>query len=440
MTETIESPLIPEDALTKEQLFAKLADGQKPISVEELAEILDSTIKHDSNNKIITFLTMLLTYTEEDQINISFAAESSTGKSYIPLELAWYFPNVVEYCYVSPTAFFHDYGNFIVDPLDKRDVPEEKKHKIIEIDLYQKILIFMDQPHDMLLQRLRPLLSHDRKELTLKITDRKKSALRTKVIHILGYPTVIFCTAKFEMAEQERTRLLLLSPETDTDKIKDSIELKILKESNREAFKQFMESDPKRKWLRERVAAIQTYHIKNIIIEEEMRKLIQTKFFELHPKDKLVPRNQRDITRVIAFIKAHALLNLWQRKHDIIKDVVYVNQEDVLVGFKLYERISKANELGLPPGVYDIYIRLLKDDPNLTESGISRKEFQRRYFALFQRILGKKRLEEIITLLESTGLIIEEPDPTDKRMKSITFLQKLNTPAHVCTPPFSPKE
>jgi len=440
MTETIEPPLIPEDALTKEQLIAKLANGQKPISTAELAEILDSTIKHDSNNKIITFLTMLLTYTEEDQINISFAAESSTGKSYIPLELAWYFPNVVEYCYVSPTAFFHDYGNLITDPADKRNIPDEKKHKIIEIDLHQKILIFMDQPHDMLLQRLRPLLSHDRKELTLKITDRKKSALRTKVVHILGYPTVIFCTAKFEMAEQERTRLLLLSPETDTGKIKDSIELKILKESDREAFKQFMESDPKRKWLRERVAAIQTYHIKNIIIEEEMRKQIQTKFFELHPENKLVPRNQRDITRLIAFIKAHALLNLWQRKHDIIKDSVYVNQEDVDTGFKLYEGISKPNELGLPPGVYDIYIKLLKDDPNLTESGISRKEFQRRYFQLFNRILGKKRLEEIITLLESTGLVIEEPDPTDKRMKSITFLQKINTPEGVYTPPLLSKE
>lgn len=189
----------------KAGFFEALKDSTKPISMDKLTEILSSTIKHDEVNKVITFLAMLLTYTEEDQINISFTAESSTGKSYIPLELSWYFPkaDVIEYSYVSPTAFYHEYGILIPDPSDTREnVEPEKRRKIHHIDLHRKILIFIDQPHDLLLQRLRPLLSHDRKVIVSKITDsRAKFGLRTKTVKIEGYPTVLFCTAKFSMED-----------------------------------------------------------------------------------------------------------------------------------------------------------------------------------------------------------------------------------------------
>jgi len=71
--------------------------------------------------------------------------------------------------YSSPTAFFHDKGTW----------DEEKE--MITINLENKILIFLDQPHNQLLERLRPLLSHDQKELSYKITDkREKLGLRTK--------------------------------------------------------------------------------------------------------------------------------------------------------------------------------------------------------------------------------------------------------------------
>ncbi|MEM3579591.1 MAG: hypothetical protein QXL54_05160 [Candidatus Bathyarchaeia archaeon] len=156
--------------------------------MNDLVEILGSTVKYDNENKSICFLTMLLTYTDQDQINLGFIAESSTGKSYIPLELAWYFPkeDVLEYGYSSPTAFFHDYGSIEKDPFNE-------KHKVIHVNLAKKILIFLDQPHDALLQRLRPLLSHDRRKITLKITDkREKSGLRTKTVVLEGFPTVIF--------------------------------------------------------------------------------------------------------------------------------------------------------------------------------------------------------------------------------------------------------
>jgi len=401
----------------KTKLENDLKDMVRPVTLKEISEILNSTIKHDERNKLVTFQTMLLTYTNEDQINLSFTAESSTGKSYIPLELAWYFPkrDVLEYGYVSPTAFFHEYGTLLPDPTDNRNIEDEKKRKIVHIDLSKKILIFMDQPHDMLLQRLRPLLSHDRKVISHKITDRRKMAgLATKTVLIMGYCTVIFCTAKFTMEQQERTRLLLLSPETNPEKIRDAILLKIEKESNRKAFFDFMESNPKRTWLRDRVKAIKEHDVKNIIIPEDLRTKIAEKFFKNH--NSLIPRHQRDISRLMAMIKAHALLNAFQREQPL-EHTILANETDMEEGFRLYEEFSAANELGLPPEVFNIFEKL-KD--KIPEKGVTKREFSTLYYGIFHRTIGKKRLKQILDLLLTVGLLGEEENPEDRRQKLYT--------------------
>jgi len=154
------------------------------ITPDGILKILDLTIKEDNENKLLTFLGMLSAFTETSQINISFNAPSSTGKSYIPTEIATLFPqkDIVEVGYVSPTAFFHD-----------RASSYNKKKNEIVIDLSRKILIFLDQPHNLLLQHLRPFLSHDKKELILKITDKsQRGGLRTKNIRLIGFPAVVF--------------------------------------------------------------------------------------------------------------------------------------------------------------------------------------------------------------------------------------------------------
>jgi hypothetical protein len=409
-------------ALEREQ--REIDNIQRPVTPREVSEILDSTIKHDTKNKTITFLTMLLTYTREDQINIAYTAESSTGKSYIPLELAWYHPKacVIYIGYASPTAFFHDYGVLLPDPTDQRDVEEEKKRKIVRIDLSNKILIFLDQPHDLLLQRLRPLLSHDRETIMVKITDKRSRALRTKTVVLKGFPLVLFCTAKFSQEEQERTRLMLLSPETTQPKLRDAILVRIWRDGDRTAFRTFMESDTKRVWLRERVARIAWANIQHIVIPEAQREQIACRFFE--KRTHLIPRHQRDVGRLLALIKAHALLNLWHRE-ERLPDTIMANTEDVEEGFKLYEEISTANELGLPPEVYNIYEKLT---PEIGEIGVTRQEFQRLYYERFRHTIGKKRLREVLSILTTVGLLVEDVDPNDRRQKRVYPCQGVYIP------------
>ncbi len=63
-----------------------------PMTAQDLLEILGLTIKKDEENKIVAFLCQLSAYTDNSQFNVSFNAPSSTGKSFIPTEIARLFP------------------------------------------------------------------------------------------------------------------------------------------------------------------------------------------------------------------------------------------------------------------------------------------------------------------------------------------------------------
>jgi len=439
-------------------------ETDRKLTVDDLINVLGSTVKRDDENKIITFLSMLLTYTEEDQINLGFLAESSTGKSYIPLELSWYFPSedIIKLGYASPTAFFHDYGvlmhregilvNFEMKPTKekvKEDLEFEKDNPSREeieieykrqmrrwkellkgsyylVDLHQKIVIFLDMPHDLLLQRLRSLLSHDDREIALKITDkREKGGLRTKTIVIRGFPTVVFCSAKFSIADQEKTRLLLLSPEISQEKLRESIALKIEKEADREAFQKRMLEDPGRRFLKERVEMVKAARIKYVKIPEEKRSQIYQQFLEDHKF--LIPRHQRDISRLLAIIKAHALLNFMHRER--VGDSIIVNDEDVEAGFRLYYGVAEANEMGLSPELFNVYSKL---KPHFNSDGLNLIEFQAAYYREFHKPIGYDTARKTLKTLCSVGLLTEKTDPNDRRMpKYFVFDSGVKNSAHV---------
>ncbi|OGE36916.1 hypothetical protein A3D79_02245 [Candidatus Daviesbacteria bacterium RIFCSPHIGHO2_02_FULL_39_8] len=397
----------------------------KPISTTELVKILGLTIKRDEINKLLTFLAELSAYTEDSQLNISFNAPSSSGKSFIPTEIANLFPqkDLIEVAYCSPTAFFHDYGEF------------NKEKGGYTVDLSRKILIFLDQPHTMLLQHLRPMLSHDKKEIRLKITDKsQKAGLRTKNIYLIGFPTVIFCTAGLNLDEQEATRFLLLSPEVNQEKIREAIFEKVKKEANNALYKYELESNPERQVLKDRILAIKQELIREIKIGNPT--LVQEMF--LKRAKILKPRHQRDIGRVISLVKVFALLNLWFRERNGM--IITANEDDIQEAFKVWDAISESQELGLPPFVYNLYkdvvVTAYKDKNGEPESvvkiGLARQDIMQKHYEVYGRFPPTWQLkDQIIPLLEASGLITQEQDPTDRRKALIyptTLLSISKTP------------
>jgi hypothetical protein len=385
----------------------------KPITSEDLLKILGLTIKRDETNKIITFLAQLSAYTEDSQVNISFNAPSSTGKSFIPLEIVSLFPDedVIKLGNCSPTAFYHEQGEY------------DKATNTIKVDLSRKILIFLDQPSTQLLERTRSLLSHDEKIIKAKITDKnQKGGNRTKTVAIKGFPAVIFCTAGLRLDEQEATRFLLLSPEISYEKIREAIYEKIKKEADSKSYKDITESDPDRKLLKERILAIKEANIQEIKISNP--ELVQSEFFKDIKQPK--PRHQRDIARVISLIKVLALLNMWFREKD--GDAIIANNDDINEAFKIWQSISESQELNLPPYVLNLYKDVILEAYSGVKRGLSRQEIMKKHFEVYGRFLPDWQLRQwIIPMLETSGLITQEADGLDKRKMLIYPASEINS-------------
>lgn len=388
---------------TIEECHKKISIPQFNIlTSQDLISILGLTIKKDEENKLITFLCELSAYTESSQLNISFNAPSSTGKSYIPTEIAKLFPkeDIIEVGYCSPTAFFHDVGEFNKD-----------KNGYV-VDLSRKIVIFLDQPHTLLLQHLRPLLSHDKKEIHIKITDKSQRAgLRTKNILLRGFPAVIFCTAGLKIDEQETTRFILLSPETNQEKITEAIRQKIRKEADNDLYNLLLEENSERKLLIERIVAIKEAKIENIKISSP--EIIEEIFLA---KNKILkPRHQRDIGRIISLTKAFALLNFWFREKN--GSTITASKEDIKEAFKVWGVISDSQELNLPPFIYQIYKEVILPAWMAKHRiGLTRQEITQEHLRVCGRGLADWLLrQQIIPMLENTGLIAQKEDIEDRR-------------------------
>ena len=433
----------------------------RDMTTEQVADILGTTIKHDKTSKTLKFYGTILNYTEEDQQNFSSNGPSAVGKSWIVSEILEYFPaeDVLSKGYTSPTAFWHLNSELCRadgEPLDNRDryvedgvthweelnqLPpkgegrenwkekrkSEKRRlkaewdeidKFYIVNLEGKILHFRDQPHDKLLQNLRPVLSHDSKIIELNITDKtREGGHRTKKVLVIGYPTVHFNSVRFSLDEQERTRLWLTSPEIKQNKFRDTLKQQSVSLANRDAFKEELRKNEKRQLLKVRVRLIKESLVRKVNIKPAAAEAIYLKFLKDHPI--LTPRHQRDFPRLIAMIKSHALFNQWTREHNENGTAIYANSTDIEEGPKLCKELIESNELGLPPHVYRYYIEKLRPELDVNPYGLHKTDISCLYFNFYNTRIGKKSLKNMIDLLLETGLMIEDVDPDDRRRKKL---------------------
>jgi len=415
----------------KEDLFTKYAAhiaGEDPIdpasieemTIEELADILNSTIKFDDANKCIVFLGMLTAYTESDQLNIYLTGPSSSGKTHIANEVSYYFPaeDVDPLAEVSPTAFKHQ----------EQTIDPETGEKYVDCE--RKILLFTELPHHELQKNLRPLLSHDSKMIKSMTTDKNKSgSLGTKTVHIRGFAATIFCSTSNYMDEQERTRALLLSPDTTHEKIKVAKEMANERSADPKKFQAMIDADDKRRNLQDRIRYVKSLHIDTVIIPNKDKVL---QMFD-ETSRRVLPRQPRDIVHLNSLIKAVALLNAHSRIDE--SGQVIANDADIEAAIELWRKINTSQELGVTPYIENFYRAYMltpyneKLLNNVNTQGISREEVKREYFNVHGTPLNDDGFrKDIIPALKVADIIDEVDDPNDKRKKLILPKIDVETP------------
>jgi hypothetical protein len=396
----------------------------KEITLTDIGNVLSLTIKDDDSNKKIVFLGMLSAYTKQSQINISLNAPSSTGKTYIVKEVAGLFPKIdkIEIHAATPTSFFYE-----VDYFDKARNARFK-------DVRRKILIFYELPDPTLQIKLRPLLSHDNEEIFHKQTNKNKGRNVTETTIVKGYAAFLFCSANMKLDEQEATRSMLLSPQVTAAKLSQSIHLRAMRGSNEQKFYDWLETNPERIELKNRIIAIRDEHVDDIIINEP--ESIEERFLEL--AGALQPRHQRDIDHLFELIRTVALLNVWFRRQK--NGTVVASQSDINQAFELFNEFFESQGLNLPPAVHSFYKKYivpayikLRDKYKISVSYLSDFDNQRigltlqdltTYYlnAESTSLNGETLRKDILPQLENAGLIIwDKPSDynADKRSRHI---------------------
>lgn len=411
---------------TADELFSKCAEyycGAEPIdptkfeelTVDDIAAILDLTIKYDYVSKVITFLAMLLAYTDSEQLNIMFNASSSTGKSYICHEVSKYFPeqDVCIYGKTTPTAFFYS------KKLRKNDPETGEPY----IDLARRIMIYVEQPDTKLQENLRAVLSHETNRVPFAITNREKNGRNAaEEGYILGYPSAFFCSANTTIDEQEETRCIILSPDSSRKKVLAGINAYINKNCHRDVFDATVQSDEGRKMLIERVLYVKSLGV-SIIDVDDSDYLEQCFIDSLN--NNVSPSAMRGIHKFTALAKAIALINAPFRTNDAGK--IVVANKDIEEAMKLWTAISGSMVYGLSPQLFTLYKNVvlpawhMKKKNNSQSKGVTLKEIRAEYYKQMGGFpdMENMRKQWIPTLEMSEFIICEKNYEGDKHEKLI---------------------
>lgn len=384
------------------------------MSLDELAEIMSLTIKHDYLSKTITFLGMLSAYTYDSQLNISFNAPSSSGKTYITSEVAKLFPaeDKIEISGASPTALFYQQG----------EIDKDSGARILNLE--NKILIFYELPDHRVQERLRAIASHDNRVQTHFYTNKTKNGTnKTDKIQIVGFPAMVFCSASLRVNEQEQTREFLLSPEQSQEKITAAIQLQNMRGQDEQSYYAQLSSNKKRQQLIDRILAIRDQEVKYIKLPEN--NVFMHRF--LSGFNQLKERNSRDFTHVQQLAKSIALLNIWHRKQP--DGSFLATDGDIEKAMELWEQFSESQIVGVPPSVlrmYKDYFIPLHDELKLVAAehqqvGFSHEKFSTYYLKKTGALLNEDTLrKQIIPQLIASGMIDHhQPDYGDRRSKWI---------------------
>jgi len=305
-------------------------------SLQQITRYANTVIKEDPKLVDQLIRVCLSTYTD-NPINIALLAPSSDGKTYATVKVTDLFPkeDVIAVGKMSPTALIHQQGvlidkdgNSIKEKLNdinnqisniqeksEKESLKKQRKSILNgarncVDLKNKIILFLDNPNPATYEMLKPIMSHDKKEIIYKTT-KGDGSLVVKETVIRNWPVFIFCSAKNEARnevwQEIKTRVLMTSPNSSVKKYKEAIRYNMLKRGLPSWASSAYHNDEDEKWAKFYIADYKKklnklFHDGNPIVNVFYSKL--TEIFPSSQGD-----NMRDSDRLLSFIELETVLN-----------------------------------------------------------------------------------------------------------------------------------
>lgn len=445
-----------------------------------LLEVISRVVKEDLVAKQFDLLHCLSAYAEA--INELKEAPTSEGKTYPTMQILNLFPrgDVWRLGGLSPTALAHDFGQVVdeqgnpLDPELKRltDEIEKLEQQAIEVDtkarqkirleinklrkqirhmvlhserfinLENKIICFLDNPHPETWARLRPIMSHDVWRTTYKFTDRvgRKGPLKQFTAHLVGFPVFIAFkaeTKKPEIWDQILSRGTTVPVEMSTRKYRKAIKLQSEKKGL-----------PQPSF--ERKIGIEDFKKARLVIEAIKKRLLEIKekakkqsrtegipnLFWIPYYNKIgqdfpaeIGTHMRESQRFLTIIQMHASANVFNRPILEIDEAEYIicTVEDYAKAMELFfsEQAKKVIFSKIPKYKIDFFEKVIlplfkQMNPTQTDEpiGITSEQMGQKYIDVYNKPISSNTINyHYLRTLEEMNFITRERDPTNKSRK-----------------------
>jgi len=424
----------------------------------QIENYLNTTIKKDPT-LVKQLLRVFLSAYTNNPINIALLSPSSDGKTYATIEVSKLFPkeDVVLVGRLSPTALIHqegflidEEGNSIEEKLEEIDkimitakqgdnkeeyeLAKQSKSDLVKtarkcVDLKNKILLFLDNPNPTTYEMLKPIMSHDNKEIEYRTTKGDGSLKVSKSV-IRNFPVFIFCSAKNEdkneVWEEIKTRVFMTSPNSDIKKYKSANKLTGKKLSRPSWSSGIYDNEEDKKYAKFYVDEIKQNLIK--LCKDDNNPIINpfdSILVELFPSNSGV--SMRHFTRLMSFINLETLLNseynplLTFETNDERKiKSIFTTLVDIDNACKVLKNISTT-----PPEKLKFYDKIFKPlyKEILNCEGLTSIQVAEKYSLVFNKpITNKQVLESYLNPLEDAGILtsIENPDNRKQKLFQVT--------------------
>jgi len=382
---------------------------------------LEKTIKYDKMHRRLVFLGMLSTY-GSNPLNVALKAEPTTGKSWIMTQTATFFPeeDVMKYCDASPTAFYWKFGKMICKDHGEKCSSKIKctAEKYKKLSFRHKILMFLDQPNDVLLQHMKPLLSHDEKILIRLATDpNKRGHNKASEVHLEGWPALCYASCQQNTDPEIASRTFIISPVDSIEKIREVTKFQAIKEKDPHRWRIEYENNlavtTAKQMIKELKKFVERY--RQVEIEKPYIEKLEEEFNIKFPQS---PRSMRAFPQLLSLIDAITLLNYQNRTQTDCEDgylKLTSTREDANMALEVLEYFLEGLKYGLSSAIIDVYSNVVC--PLIKENGpVSRRDVVLKYRAVKGRYLGEKYISRYyLEPLVDVGLLNAYSDPQDRR-------------------------
>jgi len=414
---------------------------------EQFLKFYEEHIKEDREAAFFTFLTALSKNTDNPQ-NVFFKGDSGIGKTWVVTNVLNLFEEQDIWMLggLSPTALVHDYGTLVDKhgievPMDNRPSKEQIKEELqlekgevskaeLEreirkrwktwndnlkdsyylVDLTGKLLVFLESPHIETFNRLRPILSHDKLEISYRFTDKdKKGGLRTTHVKIRGWPATIFCTTDKTWLQDLATRSLTITPRTSDAKLRAACIL-----VGQEVAYPVRNSSPEKTKFQTELQKIIDYYTNNGMGKIQVLVPYGEQIGENVPLYQ--PRVMRDIRHILTFIKLNALVNYETRPK--IDKIVLATYEDFKQVMTYFQYCEETTVTGLNKHILDMFHKALEPLKVCNYNSLVEKCQE-----VLAYPLSQATLYVYVRELEKIGWVDAEPDPEDHRKRIIKVIR-----------------